>query len=240
MMKDLRKYIAEALGTFILVLAGLGAYMMTGDEFTTALVFGFTLVGVIFIVGPISGSHVNPAISLAFALNKKLSWKDFIFYVAAQIIGAVVAVLSLLVIVALEVQGEGTMDAFKGFFANTFQNDLPYFNSMAVAFLITMAMTFVLIIAVLGVVRKVENKTAAAFEIGLMLTAVILVGGLVNPAANIATALFSGADAMKDLWVFIAAPLVGAVLAALTAMFLFKGEPETEGTKPKITEPTKK
>jgi aquaporin Z len=243
LMKDGRKYIAEMIGTMILTIVGLGAVLYTNDTIAVAFAFGLALMAVICIIGPISGSHVNPAVSLGFALRKKLSWKDFGFYVCAQIVGALLGCLAIFIIVLLHTKGTGSVaQYFESFSATYSVVGLPAANTIAIALLIDIAMTFVFVLAILGIVRKVENKFVAAIEIGLILTALVLSGAALNPAIALGNAIFGGVDALKEVWVFLVGPLVGGALAAVVACLLFKGE-EKEETKtestPTIKEPTK-
>ena len=241
MMKDWKKYLAEMLGTMILVLVGLGATFGAaaagaGDfaYLVGALGFGLALMAIIFIIGPISGGHVNPAVSLGFALRKKLSWKDFCFYVVSQIIGAIVGVLLIFLMVKLNTLGHGDLKGMGSMFQKP---GLPFVNSMFAALLLDVVMTFVFVLTIMGVVRKVENKAVAAVALGLILLALVFTGAALNPAVALGSAIFGGVDVLKDVWLFILAPLVGGALAALVAHFLFKGEPKNE-EKAKIAEPT--
>ena len=210
MSKDLKKYIAEFIGTAILVLFGCGTAVITGgDILPTALAFGLAIVAAAYAIGDISGCHVNPAVSLAMFINKKLNSKQFCGYVIAQVIGALCGSLLLWAILALS----GTDKSVAGLGANAFiSNNIA---GMWGSILVEVALTFVFIYTIAGIV------------IGLTLTFVHILGiGLtgtsVNPARSLAPALLMGGNALSQVWVFILAPLVGAALAACAFKYLNK------------------
>jgi len=241
-MKDWKKYLAEMLGTKFLVLIGLGAIVLpTGllggggiGMIFYPFAFGLTLAAIIYTIGPISGAHVNPAVSLGFALRKKLSWKDFCFYVVAQVIGAIVGAAILFGLYKLMTGG----GAFR--FGSLYSNMGPKMvNGLFAALIINILLTYIFVLAWMGIVRKTENKTVAGIMIGLLLTAVLIATAVVNPAINLGTAIFSGRIALEQVWLFIVAPLLGGAWAAATAWCLFKGDNKPEvGTKeaPKISD----
>ena len=253
MMKDWRKYFAEYLGTKILALVGFGSLVLPmallgtagGADLTAILgvfgllfapfAFGFALSAVLYITGPISGGHVNPAVSLAFAIRKKLSWKDCIMYVICQFVGAIAGVAILFGLFKLFGGG-----AFR--FAETFADKGPRFvNGLFGVLILEAVMTFIFVLAWMGIVRKVENKTAAGILIGLTFVALIITGATLNPALSLGTAVFSGVAALRDVWLFLVAPIIGGVVASFLACCLFKDEDRPEvGTKnaPKIADVT--
>ena len=251
MMKDWKKYLAELLGTMILTLVGVGTAVVaslnvagnqmnfgaTGALMLGAIVWGLTLMGLVYIIGPISGCNVNPAVSLGLALKKKLSWKDFGFYVVAQIIGAIVGVVLVFAVYALFTQGSAGFDMAV---AHTFQvPGVPYVNTMFATLLISALLTFVFVLTIIGVIRKSENSAVAGLVIGLTLALVAFATPAVNPAVHLATAIFGGTDSLKDVWVFLVGPLLGGALAAGIACLLFKGEDGAK-TAPKALDPDKK
>ena len=216
----MKKYIAECIGTLVLVTLGCGTAMLVGCDaasgggyILTALAFGLVIVAMAYSIGNISGCHINPAVSLAMLIRKQLSGKDFIGYVIAQIIGAILGTCILMLIF----KTGGVEDMTGGYGSN----GLAGVNGSAVSGLIVeIVLTFIFVLAIIGVTSKVENGAVAGVVIGLTLVLVHILGiGLtgtsVNPARSIGPALFAGGDALKSLWVFIVGPLVGGALAAL-------------------------
>lgn len=212
MSNNLKKYIAECIGTAILVLFGCGTAIISGDVLTTAMAFGLSIVAVAYAFGDVSGAHVNPAVSFAMWIRGKLSAKDFGFYVLFQVIGAFVGSLLLWAIVALT----GTDKAVSGLGANTTAN-LGFWGSA----LVEVILTFVFIYVILGVTANKEKGHLAGIVIGLALAfvhilGIRLTGTSVNPARSLAPAVIMGGEALSQVWVFILAPFVGSALAALT------------------------
>lgn len=216
----MKKYIAECIGTCVLVTLGCGTAMLVGCDaaagggyILTALAFGLVIVAMAYSIGNISGCHINPAVSLAMLISKKMTSKDFIGYVIAQIIGAVIGTLILLIVFRL-----GGVEDMTGGFGS---NGLAGVGGNALAGLIVeIVLTFIFVLAILGVTSKPEFGSAAGLVIGLSLVLVHILGiGLtgtsVNPARSIGPALFAGGDALKSLWVFIVGPLAGGALAAV-------------------------
>lgn len=211
MNKDLKKYIAECIGTAVLVLFGCGAAIISGDILTIALAFGLSIVAVAYAIGDISGAHVNPAVSFAMWIRGKLSGKDFICYTIAQVIGAFIGSLLLWAIVAFT----GTDKAVSGLGANSTSN-LGIWGSM----LVEVILTFVFIYTILGVTSSKEKGNLAGIVIGLTLAfvhilGIKLTGTSVNPARSLAPAVILGGEALSQVWVFILAPFVGSALATL-------------------------
>jgi len=216
-MKALKKYIAEFIGTFVLVLFACGTAAVVGcnsDAGTgyllTALAFGLVIVAMAYSIGNVSGCHINPAVSIAMLVSGKLNIKDFIGYIIAQFAGATA--------------GAAVLMAFVGKESKLGANAL-YKGEILPSILIEIILTFVFVIAILGVTSKVENGAVAGIVIGLTLTLVHILGisftgTSVNPARSFGPALFVGGAALTDVWVFIVAPLIGGVLAALVYKFL--------------------
>lgn len=216
-MNGLKKYIAEFIGTFVLVFFACGTAAVVGCSATagtgyllTALAFGLVIVAMAYSIGNVSGCHINPAVSIAMLVSGKLDLRDFIGYVVAQFAGAIVGAAALMAFVGRE----------SGLGANALYN-----GSVGLSFLIEIILTFVFVIAILGVTSKTENGAVAGVVIGLTLTLVHILGisftgTSVNPARSFGPALFVGGEALSSVWVFIAAPLVGGVLAALVYRFL--------------------
>jgi aquaporin Z len=216
-MAGIKKYIAEFIGTFVLVLFACGVAAVTGCSgepnaayILTALAFGAVIVAMAYSIGNVSGCHINPAVSIAVWINKGMSAKDFLGYIIAQFLGAIAgaAVLS------------GFIGVGKGLGANgLFDGDILK------SLIIEVILTFVFVIAVLGATSKKENGKVAGLVIGGSLTLVHLLGiyftgTSVNPARSFGPALILGGDALANVWVFIVAPLVGGILAAVVWRYL--------------------
>lgn len=216
-MQNIKKYIAEFIGTFVLVLFACGTAAVVGCSaengtgyLLTALAFGLVIVAMAYSIGNVSGCHINPAVSIAMLVSGKLSIVDFIGYIVAQFAGATAGAAVLMALVGKE----------SGLGANALYND-----SIGLSFLVEVILTFVFVIAILGVTSKIENSSVAGIVIGLTLTLVHILGisftgTSVNPARSFGPAILLGGDALSCVWVFIAAPLVGGVLAALVYKFL--------------------
>jgi len=208
----MKKFCAEFIGTALLVLFGCGSAITNGfgaGYVGIALSFGLVIVAMAYSIGNISGCHVNPAVSLAMLINKKISLKEFAGYVVSQILGAILGAGLLFFIFGLE-NGLGTNAIGNNIDLNVFQ-----------AILVEILLTFAFVFAIIGVTSKTENGAVAGVVIGLTLTLVHimglpLTGTSVNPARSLAPALFVGGEALKQVWVFIVAPLIGSVLAAFT------------------------
>ncbi len=220
----MKKYCAELIGTFVLVLGGCGTAVFAGGAvgfLGVALAFGLTVVAMAYGIGGISGAHLNPAVSMGVFCAGRMSAKDFGGYVVAQIVGGVLAA-ALLAFIVCNMGGERGTFAANGFGAEFFENDGPnYLNlGLAGAFAVEMVLTFIFLIVILGVTSKNAPSGFAGLAIGLTLTLIHLISipltnTSVNPARSISQAIFSeNALALPQLWVFIVAPLVGAALAA--------------------------
>ena len=214
----MKKYIAEFLGTLVLVLFGTGiAVVSGGDLVATSLAFGLAIVAEAYVIGNISGCHVNPAVSLALLINKKISVKDFIWYVVSQILGAIAGTAILYLILHNTSLGTSMLGA--NFYGELSANNI----SLLGAIVTEVVLTCVFIYTILGVTSDENKAPVAGIVIGLTLTFVHLIGipltgTSVNPARSLAPAIFWGGEAFKQVWVFIVAPLLGATIAA----FLFK------------------
>lgn len=212
----MKKYLAELIGTMVLVLMGCGAAVFAGagqpfDSVGTlgvAFAFGLSVVAMAYAVGSISGCHINPAITLGVFLSGRMSGKDAVMYMLFQVIGAVIG-SSILWYLAKD---SGSTTTLTG--ANSFAE-----GQMGVAFVAETVFTFIFVLVVLGVTAKNGLNNFAGLAIGLALVLVHIVcipitGTSVNPARSIGPALFEGGVALSQLWLFIAAPLLGAAIAA--------------------------
>lgn len=221
-MKSAKKYLAEFIGTFVLVFFACGTAAVVGCNgaspdaayLMTALSFGLVIVAMAYSIGNISGCHINPAVSIAMLVSRKMSAADFVGYVVAQFLGAIAGAAALMAFLGKE----------SGLGANAL-----YDGNVLSSLIIEIILTFVFVIAILGVTSKVENGAVAGLVIGLSLTLVHILGiyftgTSVNPARSFGPALFVGGEALSGVWVFIVAPLIGGVLAALVYSFLTSGE----------------
>ena len=223
----MKKYLCEAIGTAVLVLFGCGAAAISGGiegvlgVLGIAMAFGLSIVAMAYVIGNISGCHINPAVSLAMLINKKITVKEFCGYVVAQVVGALVGI-SLLVLIINSCNVGGYTNVGLG--ANGY-GEASYVGISALgAFLVEVVLTYVFIYTILGVTSDESKSSVAGIVIGLTLAFVHILGipftgTSVNPARSLAPALFLGGTALSQVWVFILAPLVGSALAALT----FKG-----------------
>jgi len=209
-----RSVVAEFLGTALLVLIAVGSAVVGFDSvgaFGVALAFGLTLLALAYAIGPISGCHINPAVTLGVLLSRGMTATEAAYYWIAQFAGGIVgaAVLKLLTSGFGDVTDQtGTLGA----------NDYGVTISMGGAFLIEVLLTFAFVAVILLVTGKAATPGFAGLAIGLSLTAVHLVGipltgTSVNPARSLGPALFNGGDPLAHVWLFIVAPLVGAALA---------------------------
>ena len=216
----MKKYIAEFIGTLVLVLFGTGiAVVSGGDLVATALAFGLAIVAMAYVIGDISGCHVNPAVSLAMLISKKMTVKDFAYYVVAQVLGAIAGTAILYAILKGTALGTGALGA------NGFESLSATNISLIGALLTEIVLTFVFVYTILGVTSDKKYAPVAGLIIGLTLTfvhllGITLTGTSVNPARSLAPALFVGGEALKQVWLFIVAPLIGAALSACVYHFL--------------------
>ncbi len=218
---NFRACIAELIGTAVLVFFGCGTACLVGCDpikgsgyILTALAFGLVIVAMAYSIGNISGCHINPAVTLGLFICNKISLKDSVCYWISQFIGGIVGAVCLTIFFP-KTSGYGTNGLFDG----------DIFKSI----LIEIILTFVFLMAILGVTSKVKNDQVAGIVIGLTLTLVHILGiGLtgtsVNPARSFGPALFAGGDALKNVWVFIVAPLIGAAIAAFCWKYLSKNK----------------
>ena len=220
----MKKYIAEAIGTAVLVILGCGTAMLVGCDavngggyILTALAFGLTIVAMAYSIGNISGCHINPAVSLGVLLSGGMSAKEFVGYVVSQCVGALAGSGILALIFKL-----GNVTDMTGGFGS---NGLSGVGGNAIAGLVVeIVLTFIFVVAILGVTSKKANHGSfGGLVIGLTLVVVHILGiGLtgtsVNPARSFGPALIAGK--MSGIWVFLLAPLVGGALAAVVYRFL--------------------
>ena len=239
-MKDLiKKSICEFIGTFVLVFVACGVAALTGGELVaTSLAFGLTIVAMAYSIGRISGCHINPAVSLACLLTKRMTGKEFVMYVVSQILGGYLGAVLLFGINAMG------GNFFAGNACNLAVNYSVIFNDLTTgkviaALLVEIVLTCIFVYTILNATDdKAGNAKLAGIIIGLTLVLVHLVGikltgTSVNPARSIATAfgalIYLGDTApVAQLWIFIVGPLVGGALAAVLFKFLHKEEKAQE------------
>ena len=214
----MKKYIAECVGTFVLTFLGCGTAMFLGcgtpaGVVGTAIAFGLAVVAMAYTIGEISGCHINPAITFGVALSGRMSWKTACGYWVAQVIGGIIAGALLFWLASVVAAPDQTGALGSNGVANA--------GGVGGAFLVEVIATFIFVLVVLGATdAKYGAGKPAGLAIGLTLILIHLMcinltGTSVNPARSIGPALFAGGDALKNLWVFICAPLVGGALAAL-------------------------
>jgi len=216
----MKKYFSEFLGTLILVFMGCGSAIVLGCDvggghLAVALAFGLAIVATAYVIGSTSGCHVNPAVSLAMLINKKLNFTDFVGYVVSQVAGAFAGAGLLKLLTSVF----NVTDLTGGLGSNGVANA----GGIGGAFVVEIILTFIFIFTILGVTSEKDKGSVAGIVIGLTLTFVHIVGipltgTSVNPARSLAPAVLAGGTPLKEVWVFILAPLVGAVLAALAHM----------------------
>ncbi|MDD4776683.1 MAG: MIP family channel protein [Fermentimonas sp.] len=215
--KTMKKYLAEMIGTMVLVLMGCGAAVFAGAEqpfFTVgtlgvAFAFGLSVVAMAYTIGSISGCHINPAITFGVFLSGRMNGKDAGMYMLFQVIGAILGSTVLWFLA----KDSGSTTTLTG--ANGFTEGM-----MLQAFVAETVFTFIFVLVVLGVTAKNGLNKFAGLAIGLTLVLIHIVcipitGTSVNPARSIGPAIFEGGAALSQLWLFIIAPLLGAAISAL-------------------------
>lgn len=224
----MKKYLAELIGTMVLVLCGCGAAVIAGHSpaegapagiglLGIAFAFGISVVAMAYTIGGISGCHINPAITISMLVSGKIELKDAISYIIAQCIGAVVGSGILYLIISNQAGFTGLGEWALG--ANGWGEGYLGNYSMTAAFVAEVVFTFIFVFVIHGTTSKLGNGTTAGLAIGLSLVLIHLVvipitGTSVNPARSLAPALFAGGNALAQVWLFWVAPIIGGVLAA--------------------------
>ena len=239
-MFEVKKLIAEFLGTMVLVVIAVGVatesfgFHLFGLSFAagvvaTALAFGMVLVALVYAIGPISGCHVNPAVTLGFLATGRMKIQEGIGYLIAQFAGGIVGAYLLYWMFTTSplyhkgVQGLGT---------DGYGIKSRLLISQGGAFLVEVVLTAVFVLVVLFATHKAAIQGAAGVAIGFALVMVHLIGipltgTSVNPARSLGPALVVGGTALSQVWLFIVAPLVGALVAAVIHLLLTYGHDET-------------
>ena len=222
----MKKYVAEFIGTFWLVLGGCGSAVLAASFYNVgigllgvSLAFGLTVVTMAYAIGHISGAHLNPAVSIGLWMGGRFDAKELFPYIVSQILGGIAAAGILFLIVT------GNGSDIGGFAANGYGMHSPGGYSMIAALITEVVMTFMFLIVILGATDKKAPKGFAGLAIGLALTLIHLISipvtnTSVNPARSISQALFVGGWAISQLWLFILAPIVGAILAGMVYKYL--------------------
>ncbi|MEZ0363637.1 aquaporin [Mycobacterium sp. pUA109] len=238
---DARKLFAECLGTAILVFVGVGVATLSFGDWgrgllidgaagcsvaagvvATALAFGLVMLILAYALGPISGAHINPAVTIGFVSSGRMSIVEGLGYWVAQFVGGILGAAALYGIFHSSSQYAAGRT---GLGTDGWGENSQVGIGWAGAFAAEAVLTFIFVLVVLSVTSRIGNATAAALAIGLALGAVHLLGipltGTgVNPARSLGPAILVGGDALAQLWLFIVAPLVGGVVAALTHLYL--------------------
>lgn len=221
-----KKYLAEFLGTFWLVFGGCGSAMLSAafpavgiGLLGVSLAFGLTVLSMAYAVGSVSGAHLNPAVSIGLWAGGRLDADQLPGYIISQIAGGLLAAATLFVIVT------GNGSSIGDFAANGYGTHSPGGYNMVSAFVSELILTFFFLLIILGATRVEAPSGFAGIAIGLALTLIHLISipvtnTSVNPARSISQALFVGGWAIQQLWLFIAAPIAGAVLAGLVHKML--------------------
>jgi len=226
-MKDYQKYVAELLGTFVLVFIGCGSAVIAGHYIGflgISLAFGLSVLAMAYAIGSISGCHINPAVTLAMLVAGKMKGKDAGIYIGMQCAGAILAA-GLLFTVASGVESYDI--AVNGLGQNGYGDFSPSGYSLLACLVAEIILTFIFLLVIFGSTSKLAPGGFAGIPIGLSLVIIHLVGipitgTSVNPARSLGPALFVGGDALNQLWLFWAAPLAGAILAALVWRYVLE------------------
>ena len=220
-VKPIKRYTAELIGTMVLVLVGCGSAVVAGfyiGNVGIAFAFGIAVLAMVYAIGGVSGCHINPAISISMLVAGKLSAKDTAFYVAFQCIGAIIGAGILYAIAvgsptySLAVKRFGAKRLWQCFFSRL--------STLTSALIAEIVLTFIFVLVVHGSTHERVPKGFAGLSIGLALVMIHLVaipidGTSVNPARSLGPALFVGGTALSQLWLFIVAPIIGGILAAI-------------------------
>lgn len=247
---EFKKMGAEFVGTAVLVIGGIGAAVFAGKDIGTlgiALAFGLTLLALVYAIGPISGAHVNPAVTLGFVLSGRMKVAVGLQYWIAQFLGGILGA-AVIVVVRSRVSGVS-----QKLFGNNGYDELSQTKaSIAGAFFVEILATFIFVFIVLAATSRIANNGLVGITIGSALTvghliAIPVSGAGLNPARSLGPAIFAGGDALSQVWVFLVSPLLGALLAVLVHALVtterqVKEEPVVDAPKRPATKrpPTKR
>ena len=225
MNKKIKIGVAEALGTFVLVLGGCGSAVLAGDKIGflgVSIAFGLSLLIMVYTLGPISGCHINPAVSVGLVVAKLIDAVLLPYYIGGQIVGGILGGLVLYMIAS----GKPGFDAAaSGFASNGFGEHSPAGYGLLAAALTEVVLTAFLLFTIMGTTHPKYPVGLGGIPIGLMLVLIHLVGipvtnTSVNPARSIGVALFQGGWAIQQLWVFIVFPVLGGIIGVLAYNFI--------------------
>jgi aquaporin Z len=235
----MRKFLAEFFGTMILVIIAVGTatetfgFHLFGSSIaagvaTTALAFGLVLIGLVYAIGPISGCHVNPAVTMGFMASGRMKISEGIGYMVAQVAGAIAGAAVLL---AMLNQIPGYNRSIQGMGTDGYASASTVHISQGGAFLVEVVLTFIFVMVVLFATHKAAIQGAAGVAIGMTLVVVHLIGipltgTSVNPARSLGPALLVGGHPLSQVWLFIVAPLVGGIVAAAVHMVVSPSDKE--------------
>ncbi|MEZ4841159.1 MAG: aquaporin Z [Flavobacteriaceae bacterium] len=216
----MKKFLAEMLGTFVLVFIGCGSAVIAGGNvgfLGISFAFGIAVLTMVYAIGAISGCHINPAITVAMLFAGKISGKDAGGYIIFQIIGAILGA-GVLYLIAQGLVGYDI--TANGLGQNGYGSGSPAGYDMSAAFIAEVVLTAIFLLVIFGATHKDAPGKFAGIAIGLALTMIHIVGipitgTSVNPARSIGPALFVGGDAISQLWLFIVAPILGGILGAV-------------------------
>jgi len=217
----MKQFIAELIGTFILVFFACGTAVIAGGQVGVlgiALAFGLALIAAAYGIGSISGAHINPAVSLGCFVAGRLSAQKLLLYVIAQCLGAIIAAWLLAMVAKGALAGYDVATA--GLAHNGWGGGYGGGYSQQAAFLFEVIATFIFVLVILGATGRQAHPAVAGLAIGLTLTVIHLVGiridgTSVNPARSLGPALMVGGTALSQLWLFVVAPLLGGAAAGL-------------------------
>ncbi|MGM1430923.1 MIP family channel protein [Sphingobacterium lactis] len=233
------KFIAELIGTFGLVLFGCGAAAIAGGDTLVgtsglgllgiSLAFGLSVVVFAYAIGSVSGCHINPAVTIGVLVSGRITFRDALVYIAAQFIGAILGAFVLKTI--LMGQLAGFQQGEWAFGSNGWGAGYQSEYGMVTAFITEAILTAIFLFVILGTTSKIGNGTMAGLAIGLTLVlihmvAIPITGTSVNPARSLGPAIFAGGNAIAQVWLFLVAPIVGAVIGAILWRMVY-ADPKT-------------
>jgi aquaporin Z len=240
-MESYKKYLAEMLGTMTLVFIGCGSAVIAGGTAVAlggvglvgiSLAFGLAVLAMAFAIGGVSGCHINPAVTIAMLVGKKISGKDAAAYIAMQCVGAIIGA-ALLFVVATGQVGNATAEAYhieaNGLGQNGYEDGSPMGYTMVACFVAEVILTMIFLLVIFGSTSKLAPPGFAGIPIGLSLAMIHIVGipitgTSVNPARSLGPAVMVGGESISQLWLFWVAPIIGAVMAAVVWVYVLERE----------------
>jgi aquaporin Z len=224
-LNDVKKYVAELVGTFVLVFMGCGSAVLAGEYIGfvgISFAFGLSVVAMVYTIGGVSGCHINPAISISMLAAGKMKLKDTVIYIVMQCIGAIIGAI---VLYGVAVGKPGYTIAVNGLGQNGYGVASPGSFSMVSGFIVEVILTFIFLLVIHGSTSNKTPKGFAGIAIGLSLVLIHLVsipvtGTSVNPARSLGPAVIVGGIALNQLWLFWVAPIIGGLLAGFVWKYL--------------------